>query len=351
MYEVDFLPVEAADGPSKKSGDAITVRFIRAQDGSQRVMVIDAGFSDVGQDVVDHVVKYYDTTHVDLVVSTHPDSDHLNGLKTVVEQLDVDELLIHQPQLHARSLGNFTNLDAVNELIATAKENGTTVAEPFTGLSRFEGQVLILGPSETFYESKLVEQLDEGSNLRAAVERRLAALASVPLRATDPLSKTQTWYPPETLGEDVETSPRNETSVVMLLRCDERRLLFTGDAGLEGLGQAADCYESVMGSFRYFPLDLFQIPHHGSRRNLSPSLLDRIIGTEGNPFGSTSAIASSAKADPKHPSPKVTNALGRRGVTALATEGKGICSHHNGPTRVGWVPVEPIGPLVEDTDD
>lgn len=351
MYEVDFLPVEAADGPSEKSGDAITVRFTRAQDDSQRVMVIDAGFSDVGQDVVDHVGKYYGTTHVDLVVSTHPDTDHLNGLKTVVEQLDVDELLIHQPRLHTHSLGNFTNLDAVDELIATAKKHGTKVTEPFTGLSRFEDQVLILGPSESFYESKLAEQLDEGNKLRAALERHLAASSLVSTNATDPLSKTQTWYPPETLDEGGETSPRNETSVVMLLRCDERRLLFTGDTGLEGLGQAADHYESMVGPFPYFPLNLFQIPHHGSRRNLSPSLLDRILGTEDNPFASTSAIASSAKANLKHPSPKVTNAIGRRGVTALATEGKSICSHHNGPARIGWGPVKPIGPLVEDADD
>lgn len=242
-------------------------------------------------------------------------------------------------------------LEAVDELIATAKKHGTKITEPFTGLSRFEDQVLILGPSESFYESKLSEQLEKGSNLHAALERHLAALSPASMSATDPLSKTQTWYPSETLGEDVDTSPRNETSVVMLLRCDGHRLLFTGDAGLEGLGQAADQYENVMGSFQFFPLNLFQIPHHGSRRNLSPSLLDRILGTEGEPFGSTSAIASSAKADPKHPSPKVTNAIGRRGVTTLATEGKGICSNHNAPERTGWVPVEPIGPLVEDADD
>jgi beta-lactamase superfamily II metal-dependent hydrolase len=351
VYEVDFLPVESTGGPSSKSGDAITVRFTRAADGSQRVIVIDAGFGAVGQDVVDHVMNYYDTTHVDLVISTHPDGDHLNGLVTVIEQLDVEELLIHQPRLHAASVADFTNLEAVDTLIKSAKANGTTVTEPFEWLSRFEHQVLILGPSKTFYESKLAEHLDEESGGRGAVAKAVRMLSSATLATRDLLSKALSFYPAETLGEDGVTSPRNETSVVMLLSCDGERLLFTGDAGLEGLGRAVDNYEDVFGSFQQHPLRMFHVPHHGSRRNLSPSLLDRVIGTrDGGAFGNTSAIVSSAKADLKHPSPKVMNALGRRGATALATEGGHICHFSDGAGRPGWGPVTPVGPLAEDDD-
>lgn len=351
MYEVDFLPVEAENGPSSKSGDAIALRFTRESDGSQRVIVIDAGFTAVGQTLVDHVTDFYGTRHVDLLISTHPDADHLNGLQTVVEELQVDELLIHRPRLHASSVRDFANLEAVDALIAAAGAHGTTVTEPFSGLSRFENQIMILGPSEEFYECKLAEHLSEESDGRGAGVRARAALSAAATLSRDLLSKVMQWYPVETLGEDGVTSPRNETSVVMLLNCDGRRLLFTGDAGLEGLAAAADNYEAFIGTFAQAPLNLFHVPHHGSRRNLSPSMLDRIIGTKDNPFGPTTAIVSSAKADPKHPSPKIMNALGRRGAAPAATEGRGICFTFNALSRSGWGPVTPVGPLVEEDGD
>jgi beta-lactamase superfamily II metal-dependent hydrolase len=99
MYQLDFLPVEAEDGNGSKSGDAIAGRMW-LPDGSSRVIVVDAGYSAIGDDIVDHIRTYYRTNSVDLAVSTHPDADHLNGLQHVVEQMAVRELLIHRPRRH-----------------------------------------------------------------------------------------------------------------------------------------------------------------------------------------------------------------------------------------------------------
>ncbi len=351
VYEVDFLPVEAKEGPSSKSGDAITLRFTREADGSQIVVVIDAGFSEVGTKVVEHVDRYYETGRVDLLVSTHPDGDHLNGLKTVLEELEVGELLIHRPQLHAVSVANFTNLEAVNDLIEAATVRGVPVTEPFRGLSRFDDQFLILGPTTSLYERKLREHLAEqsGGTAAAMATARKALLATRSV-TTALLRRALASYPEETLGEDGITSARNETSVIALVQNHERRLLLTGDAGLEGLAEAAAFYEVVVGAFAQFPIDLLHVPHHGSRRNLSPSLLDRLLGPTETPTGDTAAVISSAAADLKHPSPKVVNALGRRGAAVVATEGKTICVPWEAPERFGWGPVPPLGALVEDDD-
>ncbi|GAB3165110.1 hypothetical protein GCM10027059_22310 [Myceligenerans halotolerans] len=348
MYEVDFLPVEATEGePSTRNGDAITIRFTEDATNTERVVVIDAGFTTVGSKVVEHVRQHYGTSRVDLAVSTHPDADHIDGIQTVVEELDVAELLIHCPKLHASPRDvqkHFSNIAAVDHLIDAAKRRGTTVVEPFMGESRFNGQLTILGPTPDFYESLLKEHLDEG---RSGIVARAMTAATGGLR--DLLRSVAAWgYPEETLAEDVETSARNETSVITLIQSDGRRLLFTGDAGLRGLGAAAGYYESLLGPFRAAPVSLFQVPHHGNRRNLSPSTLDRIIGRQGQPHTSTTAVVSSADADPKHPSPKVTNALGRRGATFVATEGKPIWSSHGAPPRAGWRAVEVIGPLIEE---
>src|SRR6266496_3776525 len=100
MYEVDFLPVESEAGPGSKSGDAIAIRWRQPVTEENMVVVIDSGFTDVGDVMADHIKKYYSTTYVDLVISTHPDADHINGIARLLERLTVRELLLHQPRLH-----------------------------------------------------------------------------------------------------------------------------------------------------------------------------------------------------------------------------------------------------------
>lgn len=349
MYELDFLPVEAEDGNGTKSGDAITGRFWLA-DGTSRVIVVDAGYSAIGENVVDHVQTYYDTDRIDLLVSTHPDADHLNGLVFVLENLSVGELLIHRPREHFVS-GDaelFSNIERVDAVIALAESQGVTVTEPFRGLTRWGGQFRVLGPTLDYYRS-LIQQyiLDERSGV-AATARAKKSLTAAFSKAMDLLSRALPFLPPETLEEDPVTSHRNNTSTVLLLSDNEKRVILTGDAGVPALSLAADEYERVIGEFATAPVDLFQVPHHGSRHNLSPSLLDRVIG----PIGATVevvAVVSSAKASTKHPNPKVTNALLRRSAHVVATEGHIVCSQNN-VNRAGWTPIPSLGPLVEDSE-
>lgn len=352
MYEVDFLPVEGPDDdPSSKSGDAITIRFIDEASGMVRIVIVDAGFKPVGERVVEHVKYRYGTSEVDLVISTHPDADHLNGLQTVIEELEVQQLLIHLPRNHAPSAlleRHYSNLSAIDDLVAAAEDRGTKVTEPFQGMVLFDGQIEILGPTLDLYRAKLEAHIAK-DKVKSYVGA-LAALGLTPAAATHARLVQLGVYPDETLEEGVETSPRNETSVITHLRVDGDDIMLTGDAGLEGLGAAADWRERRLGNFRYYPLSLFQVPHHGSRRNLSPSLLDRIVGHRGG-TSSTVAVVSSAAADPKHPSPKVTNALGRRGVKTFATEGANLWFSKDAPTRLGFGPATPIGPAREDDDD
>jgi beta-lactamase superfamily II metal-dependent hydrolase len=93
-------------------------------------------------------------------------------------------------------------------------------------------------------------------------------------------------------------------------------------------------------------IDRFQVPHHGSRRNVSTELLDRWLG-ERLPtrlFGQErfEAIISSAKADRTHPRKSVVRALYHRGGNVVATEGRDIQTHVNTPARLNWGPVQPL---------
>lgn len=85
MYEIDFLPV----GDEGQSGDAIAVRFCTAADPRYRTVIIDAGFQDDGAALVEHVDTWYGDRHIDLAIVTHPDGDHIGGMATVLEELEV----------------------------------------------------------------------------------------------------------------------------------------------------------------------------------------------------------------------------------------------------------------------
>lgn len=346
MYQIDFLPVESENGLGTKSGDAIAAQFTLA-DGRTAVIVIDGGYGTTGESIVEHIDTYYGTRYVDIVISTHPDADHINGLKHVIETLEVGELLVHRPRKHALNIDDFSNLEAVDNLISAAETRGVTVSEPFAGIQRWDGQLRILGPTQDYYRELLQQHLQEVKSGVAARRRSLAA--SLMTKGRDLLAWALPALPIETLGDDGETGPRNNTSAIVLLAVDDHRILFTGDAGIPALSAAADQYEIAIGPLDAHPLAVLQAPHHGSRHNLAPSLLNRLVGAPGTRASVFQAPISSAKASPKHPSPKVVNALTRRGGYVVATEGKTVCVQ-NQASRPGWTTVPAIPPLHEADD-
>src|SRR5688572_21385905 len=97
-FEIDFLDVE-----SKKSGDAIAMRY--GVGGYTYIHVVDGGFQATGDSIVAHLAKYYGTpTNINHVVLTHSDGDHAGGLLTVLERCNVGTLWMHRPWLHSSEL-------------------------------------------------------------------------------------------------------------------------------------------------------------------------------------------------------------------------------------------------------
>jgi len=343
VYEIDFLAVENEDGDSTKSGDAIAMHF------DERVVVIDGGFSSIGDNLADHINTYYGSTHVDLLISTHPDTDHLNGLIKVLERCTVGELMMHLPWLHNSRANVIGNYEKIVEIYNLAISKGVTVTEPFTGESRFADQISILGPTKVYYEELLSEAVTEASAGKESLRASAGGFGTLLLsKATRVLERVVSFFPAETLNDLDETSPRNKMSVITLLQVDGKRMLFTGDAGIPSLEAAADWYEATVGAFSLSPLSLLQAPHHGSKRNVGPAILDRLLGAPGAHFSVVNAVVSSAKLSEKHPSPKVTNALGRRGANVNVTEGSTIA--FTSGQRTGWAPKPTVGPL-EESDD
>jgi beta-lactamase superfamily II metal-dependent hydrolase len=367
-YEVDFLPV----GNGEKSGDAIAVRFGdfgSRERNDQFVMVIDGGTKESGQALVDHITKYYGTTYVNLVVNTHPDGDHASGLTVVLEQLNVGGLVMHKPWDHSERICHMFNdgritssglsarlragLENARELEKLADQKGIPITEPFAGseLSACGGILTVLGPTQQYYEALLTD-------FRSAPEKKeaysLAAnlLKSLQEGAVAIAQRVRESLGVETLEEpdDDATSAENNSSAILLLQVDGHQMLFTGDAGVPALERADDWAEEC--GITLSDSGFSQVPHHGSRRNVGPSILDRIVGPKrGYDRPDKVAFVSASKDAPKHPSRKVTNAYRRRGARVITTEGVAIWHHSaDAPDRAGYSAANPL-PLYTEVEE
>src|SRR3954465_15206427 len=109
MWEIDYLPV----GKGGRHGDAIAMRFTQPS-GALVPVIIDAGFEENGEALVEHVRRYYKTNAIALAIVTHPDGDHIGGMGVVIRELDGANLCIHR--LGERGGASLPAAEAVDDL-------------------------------------------------------------------------------------------------------------------------------------------------------------------------------------------------------------------------------------------
>lgn len=349
-YDVDFMAV----GEESSSGDAIAIRFgnLHGDRSEQTVVVIDGGYKPSGEKLVEHIKTHYGTELVDLVILTHPDSDHASGLHVVLEELTVKELWMHKPWEHSDGKavqfkdGRVTDnsiaerlkdsLEVAHSLYQLAVDKEISIYEPFQGTQHLTGCIEVVGPTIEYY-NELILEFSGMPEPKPVVKSIYEAV----------LDKAKEWIF-ETWDKDLivdngdTTSAQNHSSAIIQMTIDGRRLLFTGDAGRESLDKAADYIGRIGG----LPdIAFIQIPHHGSFRNIGPNVLDRLVGTKKDKSSNPhfSAFCSAAKKGaPKHPSLKVLNAFTRRGARVHVTAGTNKRHYLNSPERDGWSTAEPV---------
>ena len=168
------------------------------------------GGFDVGEHIVSDFLWSRGHRHLDLMISTHSDSDHIDGLLAVARNFPVRELWI----------------------TGAARQN-----ERFQQLLRIAAQ-----------RGSLIKRLTRGDRLQ--------------WRGT-------AWVclnPPSLPFTGMNAS--NANSLVTLLRAGKHRILLTGDAGRRQLDDIAQIYGIGL------RCDILKIPHHGSDDALSSRLLD-----------------------------------------------------------------------------
>lgn len=354
FFEIDFLDVD-----SKKSGDALALRYTYGI--STLIHVVDGGYLETGTKLVAHIKKHYDAPHqVDHVVVTHPDGDHAAGLRQVLEDFNVGALWMLRPWVYAPEILNefanvnslasldrllreaYPNIDALEEI---ALRKGIPIYEPFQGSCI--GAFAVLAPSRQRYLELIVNSGRTPEARRNSASKSLLGGVGAKLVSLVNLVRAQ-WG--AEIFPDEGTSEENEMSIVQFSELFGEKILLTGDVGREGLAEAIDFMRHL--GIGLPGIDRFQVPHHGSRRNLSTELLDELLGQRlGGPAreGLFTAIISASKHDEDHPRKAVVRAMIHRGAKVISTEGSNIRTGHNAPKRDGWTAVEGL-PYPEDQE-
>lgn len=337
-YEIDFLPV------GDSNGDAICIRYGSAG-GPYTIHVVDGGFVGTGDALVDHIVTYYgDPSHIDNVILSHADQDHAGGLAAVLENFTVGCLWMNRPWLYAQELidrfhGNYTvqglqkRIREMNPHLVALEDiairRGFPIRDVFAGNQI--GAFLVLAPKRETY----IGLLPDFTRTPDAKPLEYKGLAGAFQRMVEGVkSWFETWDDEKLSNFPPETSASNESSVVQMGVIDGEKLVLTADAGPKALAEAADVARilGVAGRPRFF-----QIPHHGSRRNVTPAILDQWLGPK-LPLGTPTtgiAFCSVGSNKPEYPRKRVKNAFLRRGFGVFSSRTAWICHHKNMPARMG----------------
>lgn len=347
-YELDFVGVNT----ETKDADAIGIRW-KNNEKNYVAGVYDGGLQIYGEKLKEHIEECYfndmEEKIIDFVICSHSDQDHTSGIKEILENHEVKALYMNRPWIYVDEI-----LDKVNDRRITkeslkkklkekysyiadleniAIKKNIPVYEAFQGM-KISDKLTVLAPAKDFYLELLVEShktpLEESLTFKRMINEAFQKILNALI---------ESWNE-ENLREDVTTSAENEMSVVILGQMEEENFLLTGDAGLRALKNAIEYAEEISISIKD-TVNFYQIPHHGGRHNVSPSLLNSMIGeiiTEGKTNGKTAFV--SAGKNSNHPLQMVVNAFVRRGVKVYKTNGNIIHHSRNMPEREGWTSID-----------
>ncbi len=323
------------------NADSIIV-WLKEGSNNHFVILIDGGNKSDGDKIIDHLDKYIlkntGKSAPDLIICTHHDKDHIGGLVPVVENYgkNIKQVWINNPAEHISSYAYQTlkesfrrksmfkqyqvileSLSNLDDFISLVDKTGIPRDNALFGKDLY-GIIKVLGPSKPFYESLLpgMENIDKFVSSEADYAYN-SIFGSAVINES-----LETHSPCPIVDEENSTSATNNSSVILEILVNDNRYLFTGDAGVP----AFEDVETRVSLENIFWLD---VPHHGSRRNLSSRLINTM---------SPKICYISAKGDKKHPRRALVNCLKKHGSKVYGTNKSGNLWYHSGnfPNRENY---------------
>ena len=339
-FEIDLLPV----GSKKKSGDCIAFRYgdLEAGKKQQTVVVVDGGYASTWADSLKpHLQKYYNCEydgkiHVDLVILSHTDMDHVSGLVEMAKDEDVEigRIMMHEPWYELTPTwfkdGRITK-QSLKERIGDAFEKALQLSDLTQKADKLSltpcrheinsAFFYILGPSAKFYK-ECIANCDKTPEKDEKVKDLPQAQSSISGLEFEKYEEGHiTW------DDSENTSPINESSLIVLFEYENVKVLLTGDAGKEGLRQAIAIADK--NGIKLNDCTIIKMPHHGSRKNVNPEIMANFIGSKKLYYSCASDDLG------HHPSQRLINMLNEKGFRQLSTSGSTLHWGVDAPER-GW---------------
>jgi beta-lactamase superfamily II metal-dependent hydrolase len=287
MFRIELLPA--------RQGDAILIEYGPDGEPPHRILV-DGGTPGARSDLRDRLLELgTPPIGFDLLVVTHVDGDHIGGVLELLERepgiATFDDVWFnawrHLPADQVEPLGpvqgerltTWLDRNGVNWNVAFDQ---AAVAVPDDGeLPQLElpggmcATLLAPGRAELaalrpVWEREVREAgLEPGTPYAEVVEVPTTVAALGPPPTAEDVER---WA--QTPSDD-DSSEANGASISMLLELEGRSALLTGDAHSDPLVRGIDRLLQARGADR-LEVGVFKLPHHGSRRNVSSELLERI---------------------------------------------------------------------------
>lgn len=276
-----------------RQGDAIWVRW-----GTGRQIMIDMGTHKTGLGIAKRLRELpEDNRHFELLVVTHVDTDHIGGVLSCVSDTadpvpglsfgDVwfngwEHLSGLKPAAQGVQLEPMGGAqgEAFSKWLRKQPWNeafggGPAVRSDLTPVDMGDGlQLTVLGPSQarlaalkSTWKAEVKKAIDDNrlTEVSPGLEPMGPSKPPVFERKSDLATLAET-------EAEVDPSPSNGASITLLLEWENRRVLLTGDGFAD---EVHDGLAEIDGG-NPVELDLFKVPHHGSVKNVTKTLVEAV---------------------------------------------------------------------------
>jgi len=241
---------------SDSNSDSFLIKFLG--NVRNRYILIDGGLRGNGRKSLQIVREIFNKKEViDMVILTHVDLDHVNGLLSIFESdivtsKNIGGVLFNVPHSEVE----------INSYKQSASQCGYREGNKLLELILKKNINICKAVSGGSYHIDNDVLIDIIAPTQAALD-----IDHFNWRNTEIGHDETEDYNKESLLKEKhveDTKPQNVSSIVCLISFDSKALLFTGDSVPSQILNAAK--EPIA-------VDFFKIPHHGSKYNITPELL------------------------------------------------------------------------------
>jgi hypothetical protein len=314
MLQLELLPA----GP----GDCIWLEY--GDPGRTHIILMDGGVKDTFEPLeqrIGQALKEREASklHIDLLVVTHIDNDHIDGILKLLDQtqheIDFGDIwfngncqLVNLPPSPEDKRGDLLgNLEEIPRPDLLGLKEGDQLSVLLSSHQLPWNRAFLGAAAMVPIQGKLASwDCDGGLNLtllgppllrlRKLAEKWKQVIQGEPEEERpDLLGRRDTWPPVWREELSTDNSVANGSSIVLLAEYGGRSLLLTGDAYAEDIEAALTRLQVERNQAGTpSPLTALKLPHHGSARNISKNLLERVKCDQ-------YLISTDGSGNPRHP--------------------------------------------------